>query len=40
MRESYTFLDAKSRPVRLKPVARVIAVAFPFSWIFIVYFAT
>lgn len=34
----YLWTLTKPRRVRLKPVARVIAVAFPISWIFIVYF--
>src|SRR6266581_6417592 len=37
---SYQYLWALTKPrgVRLKPVARVITVAFPISWIFIAYF--
>jgi len=34
----YLWSLAKPRRVRFKPMARVIAVAFPISWIFIVYF--
>jgi hypothetical protein len=34
----YLWALTKPRRVRLKPVARVITIAFPISWIFIVYF--
>jgi hypothetical protein len=38
--QQYLYLWALTKPrrVRLKPVARVITIAFPISWIFIVYF--
>jgi hypothetical protein len=34
----YLWSLAKPRLIRLKPVARVITIAFPISWIFIIYF--
>ncbi len=34
----YLWSLAKPRRIRVKPVARVITIAFPISWIFIIYF--